>query len=97
MTYCLHSSDISSTDDVKNFFAESFIMTTFQHPNVLGLLGVCFDSPDSTPLLVLPFMVNGNLKTYLVKFRCPTSNKPDILPKVRMKVMLMILSHCSRR
>ena len=58
-------------------------MTTFQHPNVLGLLGVCFDSPDGIPLLVLPFMVNGNLKTYLVKSRrCPTSDNPDIFPEV---------------
>ena len=99
------SSDISSDDDTRNFFAESCIMTKFQHPNVLGLLGVCFDSPDGIPLLVLPFMVNGNLKTYLVKFRrCPTSDNPDIFPEVlfvmskkiscRSKLRLKIFFNC---
>ena len=57
-------------------------MTQFHHQNILGLFGVCFDSPDGTPLMVLPFMVNGSLKSYLVKSRNPLSVKPDIFPGV---------------
>ncbi|KAL5515776.1 hypothetical protein EMCRGX_G000993 [Ephydatia muelleri] len=72
--------NISSSNDIRNFFTESALMTQFHHQNILGLFGVCFDSPDGTPLMVLPFMVNGSLKSYLVKSRNPLSVKPDIFP-----------------
>ncbi|KAL5467583.1 hypothetical protein EMCRGX_G031838 [Ephydatia muelleri] len=62
---------IESDAEMKNFFTECSVMQTLKHPNVLGLLGMCFDSPDKTPLMVLPFMVNGNLKDYLKKHRGP--------------------------
>ena len=82
----MHSSftDISSNNDIRIFITESAVMTRFHHQNVLGLFGVCFDSPDGTPLMVLPFMVNGNLKSYLVKSRNPLSEKPDIFPVVSL-------------
>ena len=41
-------------------------MKTFDHPNVLGLLGLTYDMDDN-PLLVLPFMANGDLKTFFAK------------------------------
>ena len=44
-------------------------MKDFDHPNVLGLTGMCFDTPDGYPFLILPFMVNGSLKDYLKKSR----------------------------
>ena len=57
--------DLVSEDEVKGFFAESLIMKDFIHAHILGLLGVCFDSPDFSPYIVLPFMANGNMKDYL--------------------------------
>ena len=65
---CLHPhkcADLVSEDEVKAFFAESLIMKDFSHTHILGLLGVCFDSPDLSPYIVLPFMANGNMKDYL--------------------------------
>ena len=59
-------------------------MKDFSHPNVLGLLGVVFDTPDGTPHLVLPFMENGNLKSYLKSKRENDSNV-DTLPPVSPK------------
>ena len=56
-------------------------MKDFHHPNVLGLLGVVFDTPDGVPFLVLPFMKNGNLKNYLKSHRVEASNF-DTLPQV---------------
>ena len=56
-------------------------MKDFHHPNVLGLLGVVFDSPDGVPYLVLPFMELGNLKDYLKSKRVHVTNF-DTLPKV---------------
>ena len=45
--------------------AESLIMKDFQHDHVLGLLGVCLDTPDGSPCIVLPFMANGSVKHFL--------------------------------
>ena len=39
-------------------------MKEFQHPNVMNLLGVCLDA-GSAPYLILPYMENGNLLSYL--------------------------------
>ena len=55
-------------------------MKSFSHPNVLGLVGMCLDSPDEVPLMVLPFMANGNLKKYLQHARSFT--KIDEYPQV---------------
>ncbi|XP_038069345.1 plexin-B1-like [Patiria miniata] len=60
---------VQDTLDPKNvvkFLEEGLIMKTFDHVNVLGLLGLTFDA-DKNPLVVIPFMANGDLKTYLVK------------------------------
>ena len=39
-------------------------MKSFQHPNVMNLLGVCLDAGPA-PYLILPYMANGNLLSYL--------------------------------
>ncbi|KAL5515781.1 hypothetical protein EMCRGX_G000998 [Ephydatia muelleri] len=85
--------NITSDNDMKNFFKESALMIQFHHQNILGLLGVCFDSPDGTPLMVLPFMVNGSLKSYLVKSRNPLSVKPDIFPNDNLQRRLFADKH----
>ena len=40
-------------------------MKKIKHPNVLGLLRVCFNDEDGLPFIVLSFMKNGDLKTFL--------------------------------
>ena len=39
-------------------------MKDFQHRNVMGMLGVCLDA-GPVPYLVLPYMPNGDLLSYL--------------------------------
>lgn len=39
-------------------------MKDFKHENVLTLIGVCLQD-DSIPMIVLPFMENGDLLTYI--------------------------------
>ena len=56
-------------------------MKDFDHPNILGLLGVCLDAPDGYPYIILPFMVNGNLKDYLKSKRVHITDV-DTYPKV---------------
>ena len=43
-------------------------MSTFDHPNVLTLVGVCLDGGPA-PYIVMPFMFNGCLLSYLKKMR----------------------------
>ena len=42
-------------------------MKAFTHPNVMGILGICL--ADKTPYIVMPFMTNGSLHSYLRKHR----------------------------
>ena len=56
-------------------------MKDFHHPNVLGLTGVCFDTPDGVPFIILPLMANGSLKDYLRSKRTHVTNV-DTLPEV---------------
>ena len=43
-------------------------MYQFDHPNVLKLRGVCLDGGPA-PYIVMPFMANGDLNSYLMKKR----------------------------
>ena len=61
--------DTCSEDIIKAFLEECASMKSFKHPNVLGLVGMCLNSPNGVPLMVLPFMANGNLKKYLQQAR----------------------------
>ena len=40
-------------------------MKKMEHINVLSLLGVCLDTEDGLPYIILPYMDNGDLKTFL--------------------------------
>ena len=57
-----------SIKDVEDLLNESEKMQKFQHPNVLNLIGVCIDAGEA-PYIVMPFMANGSLLTYLRKER----------------------------
>ena len=43
-------------------------MHKFDHPNVLKLTGVCLDGGPA-PYIIMPFMTNGSLLSYLKKER----------------------------
>jgi len=43
-------------------------MADFDHPNVLNLVGVCLDG-GPVPFIIMPFMFNGSLLSYLRKER----------------------------
>ena len=43
-------------------------MHEFDHPNVLKLVGVCLDGGPA-PYIVMPFMANGSLSSYLKEER----------------------------
>ena len=66
---------------------ETAIMKNFCHPNVLQLLGVCVDSGDDDVFeVILPYMPNGDLRSFLRNNRVETTNTHDF-PKVYKNVI----------
>ena len=43
------------------------MMASFDHPNVMSLIGMCFDG--EVPLLIMPFMSGGSVLDYVVQNR----------------------------
>lgn len=52
------------TEDMENFLTEGVMMVDFKHKNVLSLIGVVYEEGDR-PLVVLPYMENGDLCTFI--------------------------------
>lgn len=50
---------------IESFLHEAKLMRDFRHANVLGIVGVAFD-PDGSPMVVLPYMANGDLRRYVM-------------------------------
>ena len=53
---------------VRELMKECSKMYKFDHPNVLTLKGVCLDGGPA-PYIIMPFMANGSLVSYLHKKR----------------------------
>ena len=63
---------------MKDLVAETAVMKTFHHHNVLPLMGVCIDHDDEDVLkIVIPFMVNGDLRNFLKSNRVSPNNTHD--------------------
>ena len=48
------------------FLREGLAIANFTHPNVLPLIGSGFDN-NKAPLIVMPYIANGDLRTWLRK------------------------------
>ena len=53
---------------IQHLLKECSKMNEFDHPNVLTLRGVCLDGGPS-PYIVMPYMTNGSLLSYLKENR----------------------------
>ena len=73
----------SNLDSLRELVAETATMKNFNHPNVLQLLGVCVDinNNDSMLKVILPFMSNGDLRSFLRKNRVEQTDTQHF-PKV---------------
>lgn len=61
---CVLESATGNILAVRKFCEEVLLMKDFDHSHVLRLIGVV-RGDDSLPLVVLPFMQNGDLLTYI--------------------------------
>ncbi|XP_062614200.1 hepatocyte growth factor receptor-like, partial [Saccostrea cucullata] len=68
----------SGAIDVNAFLNEALNMKDFDHPNVLTLIGITMDKGEF-PMVILPFMHNGALLTYI--------RDEENMPTVKMLVM----------
>ena len=51
-------------DAVQELLSECAKMKSFDHPHVMNLKGVCLDG-GPVPYIILPYMANGSLLSYL--------------------------------
>ena len=63
-------------------------MSLFIHPNVMPLIGLCFD--EQTPLLIMPFMSKGNVLDYVKQ------NKVDLHKDLEASEVEVLTSVCTR-
>ena len=54
--------------EIDKIMEESLKMKRFQHRHVMGLVGVCLDAGPA-PYIIMPYMANGSLHSYLKKER----------------------------
>ena len=54
---------LSSSAAKEKLLREVTTMSLLIHPNVMPLIGMCFD--EEMPLLIMPFMSNGNVLEYV--------------------------------
>ena len=65
-----------SEREKENLMKEITTMASFDHVNVMPLIGVCLDG--DMPLLIMPFMTNGNVLDYV------KSNKEKLMLEVQV-------------
>ena len=58
---------LSLESDKEKLLKEVTTMLSFSHPNVMSLIGACFD--EETPLIILPFMSNGSVLRFVKQKR----------------------------
>ena len=70
-------------------------MVKFDHPNVLKLIGVCLDGGPA-PFIIMPFMANGSLLTYLKKNRQELVFSQDSKDNVNVcvSIQLVVMTEC---
>ena len=73
---------MAGIDEMSRFLAEGIVMKDFKHSHVMGLIGVCFPE-EEPPFIVLPFMANGDLHSYLKKTGASVSSLDDVDVTVR--------------
>ena len=87
---------------MEKFFAESAIMLDFEHPNILCPIGVCFNTEDNLPAIVLPYMAKKDLRNFLrdkrETFCTVTSSKrskkyPEVSRNILVTINYIIVQH----
>ena len=68
----------------EQFIKECIIAKRFSHPNVLSLIGISYIKDEALPLMVLPFMHNGDVKSF-VKCKRKAALQVTKYPEVKLR------------
>ena len=79
-----------SLSNAKEFIDECITASKFDHPNVLSIIGVSINPDDDTPLMVMPYMHNGSVQSYVKSKRGGTVNF-DSFPVVSYVTITYVL------
>ncbi|KAH8865000.1 Insulin receptor-related protein [Schistosoma japonicum] len=60
-----------------DFLSEAKLMRSLDHQNVVRLVGICLYPKENHLYLIMEFMLNGDLKTYLLSRRVLAQQVPD--------------------
>jgi len=82
-----------SFEDLENFLSEGVLMIDFKHENVLSLVGVVYE-PGERPLVVLPYMENGDLCSFVKKNDLVRKPCSDFCGGHLMSSILMTVEIC---
>ena len=85
-------------NDIESIKEETLKMSQFDHINVLSLIGVCLDAGPA-PLIIMPFMSNGSLLSYLKKERAnmtlAKSVDIEMIKTTKKRLLTMCLQVCN--
>jgi len=81
-----------TVNDVHNMTYEIQTMKLFDHPNVMTLIGVCV-SIGSGPAIIMPYMENGSLLSYLRKDKKNITASDDQDLETVSYTFLLLLSY----
>ena len=73
----------------KEFIQECITAKQFSHPNILGLIGVSVIREEAIPLMVLPYMHNGDVKSFVKSKRGNTIDLTEF-PEVHLNTIFYL-------
>ena len=82
-----------SKSDVNCLLEECLLMSNFDNPNVLSLIGVCADL-GSAPCIIMPYMSRGSLLSYLQKEKSHLIVEATSEERTVLNVRKQLLSVC---
>lgn len=89
-----------SNIELKHLIEESQIMSKFNHPNVMKLLGVAISRRHETLYILMPYMTQGSLLSYLKKCRTDLmveyEDMTDLVSKT-LGIIVPLFILCMRR
>ena len=81
-----------SSSTAEDFIKECNIVKKFDHPNVLSLIGVCIIPEEAMPLMVMPYMHHGDVRSF-VKSKRGDTVKFKQYPLVRLRIYCLGYLH----
>ena len=83
-----------SFSKANEFIEECKIAKRFNHPNVLSLIGVSIIPVEAIPLMIMPYMYQGDVRSFLRSKRGNTITIENF-PKVKFAILYTYSYTCS--